>query len=329
MNYTIKQVPGDFRVEEIPSLTGGNRGEYSYFFLEKTGLNTFEAAKAVAGKLGINVKRIGWAGNKDKDAFTKQMISIRRVKKKTVEKLSLRNIKLTYLGSGDEEITLGKLAGNKFIITVRNLGSSDCEKIKRNSGLLKENGIPNYYDEQRFSRSNPETGKLILEGKFREAAEKIFETTVSAEKLKLLHKSQLLLDVHSYQSLLFNKMLGKYIKSSCSNCETLRYSRGEFIFPKNKVENRKLPVIGFGTKLTGAASELLEEEKITARNFVIRQIPQISSEGTLRDAFVKVNNFQLSSPEEDELNSGMKKIKLGFALPKGSYATVVVKALAC
>jgi len=322
MNYIIKQIPEDFKVEEVPLVKNENNGNYNYFFLEKTSLNTLEAVKVIAKKLGISVKRIGWAGNKDKNALTKQLISFYRVKREFIEGLLLKNIKLSYFGSGNEEITLGKLLGNKFIVTIRNLSINDCERIKLNYELLKQNDIPNYFDEQRFGGNNPETGKLLLQGNFKDAS-------ASAGDLKLLHKSQLLLYVHSYQSLLFNKLLSQYVKSGSTDYFTIKYSRGEFIFPKNEIENKKLPVIGFGTELTGAASKILEEEGITTRNFVIKQFPDISSEGTLRDAFVKIKDFELGNPEDDELNPGMKKIRLSFSLPKGSYATVVVKVLNC
>ena len=329
MSSIIKQIPEDFKVEEIPFDLNEGNGNYNYFILEKTGLNTLEAVKAIAKKAGIKVNSIGWAGNKDKNAITKQLISFYRVKKELVEKLSLPHINLTYFGTGSNEIALGKLLGNKFTITLRNLDEDDCNKIKTNYVLLKKQGIPNYFDEQRFGGNNPETGKLILQGNFNEAAVQIFEETTSADKLRQLHKSQLLLYVHAYQSLLFNKLLHQYIESNSTHTSKITYSRGTFVFPNDEIKNKKLPVIGFGTELPANDLKILEAEHITTRNFVIKQFPDISSEGTLRDAFAKITDFELGSSESDELNSGMKKITLSFSLPKGSYATIVVKALNC
>ena len=317
MTYKIKQIPEDFIVEELP-LVKDEGGNYSYFFLEKTNMNTLEAVRLLAGKLHINIKRIGWAGNKDKHARTKQLISIYKAQR--VENLHFSNMKLTYFGSGSNEIVLGKLLGNKFDITIRNLDERDCKRIATKS---KNPVIPNYFDEQRFSRKNPEIGKLIVQGKFSEAEKEL------GGKLSELHKNQLLLYVHSYQSLLFNRILVEYVKSN--KCLEVPYSRGKFLFPENKIENVELPIIGFGTETEGVigkiTEEILKEEQITPRNFIIRQLPQISSEGTVRTAFVKVKNLSIESSEDDELNKGMKKMKISFVLVKGSYATIVVKAL--
>jgi len=128
--------------------------------------------------------------------------------------------------------------------------------------------------------------------------------------------------------LMLNKLLCQYIESK-SVRRKIKYSRGNFVFPEDKLENKQLPLIGFGTELSGNAAKILESEKLTTRNFVIKQFPDISSEGTLRAAIAKIAEFEIGSPEDDELNSGMKKMRLSFSLPKGSYATIVVKALIC
>src|SRR3989338_8721057 len=112
MNYSIKQVPEDFDVEEIPEVKLAEEGDYAYFIMEKKGLNTVRAVRLVAQALGILIGRIGWAGNKDKNAVTKQIISIQRVSREKVETLSISGIRLSYYGRGSERIFIGNLEGN-------------------------------------------------------------------------------------------------------------------------------------------------------------------------------------------------------------------------
>ena len=69
---------------------------------------------------------------------------------------------------------------------------------------------------------------------------------------------------------------------------------------------------------------IIDEEKIAERDFIIRQIPELSSEGDQRAAFVKVNDFKMVKKEKDELNKSKLKLKVKFSLPKGSYATVFI-----
>ena len=132
--YKLKQIPEDFIVNEISNFEVKGKGNYSYYILRKKNYSTLRAAEHIAEKIGIPLKWIGFAGNKDKAAITSQLISI---KNKKADGISLKDIELNYLGSGDEPISLGDLEGNRFEITIRNLDDSDTEKLKTLSGKIK------------------------------------------------------------------------------------------------------------------------------------------------------------------------------------------------
>ena len=114
MPYTIKQQPEDFIVEEVLTLSIQEKGEYSYYRLKKTNLEQNKALDIIAKVFNINRKYINIAGMKDKAAITTQTISIRNGPKKNIKK---DDLELTFLGHGDERISLGQLEKNKFIIT--------------------------------------------------------------------------------------------------------------------------------------------------------------------------------------------------------------------
>ena len=118
--YKIKQKPEDFCVEEIMSLNL-DKGDYTYFLLEKKNFNTRDALKIIAKALRINDKRFNVAGIKDKIAVTKQYVSVFKVNPERLSKLKFKNIKIKVLGKGSERLRLGQLDGNRFKIIVRNL----------------------------------------------------------------------------------------------------------------------------------------------------------------------------------------------------------------
>ena len=60
---------------------------------------------------------------------------------------------------------------------------------------------------------------------------------------------------------------------------------------------------------------------------MIRQIPWLIEETLYRDVFVDVKNFKTIKYEKDELNQGKFKQVIKFMLPKGSYATIVIKEM--
>ena len=304
--YQIKQTYEDFQVEEIPDYQLA-QGPYIYFWMEKQGLNTLEAIKIIAQKLNINYKKFGYAGNKDRRAVTKQICSAYNLKKEQLENLKLNKIKIRVIGSGNKPISLGDLKGNKFIIAVRNLTEKQVKSIKPIKKIL------NLFDEQRFSTNNIEIGRSIVKGNFKQAADLLMKNNLVKNKIKnhlqdnpndyvnaikLVDKKLLLLFIHAYQSYIWNESVKKI-----------------------KTKPKTLPIVGFGTEsVNQTIKEILKKEKITPRDFIIKQIPDLSAEGIERNVYAQVKNFKILEKAKD-------KVTLSFQLPKGSYATMVIKTL--
>ena len=326
--YQIKQLPEDFIVKEISGINLENNGQYSYFILKKANHTTVGALEILSKKFRIPLKHFGFAGNKDKNAVTEQKISVFRGSK-SFENVGFNNIELKYLGSGKNPISLGGLEGNEFIITIRNLDDNHIKKIKilQNKKLK----IPNLYGPQRFSKNNHLVGKAIIKRDFKKAAGFILENSGIIEDkiqnyltknknnyieaLRLIPLKTRRLFVHSYQSFLFNKIVEKFLKS-------------------DKLKNIKIQVIGFGfelgniknPQLKNILKKILEEEKINPRDFIINQMPELTSEGDFRDLFFNMK-FKILEIGKDELNQNKQKIIINFSLPKSCYATVALEFL--
>jgi tRNA(Glu) U13 pseudouridine synthase TruD len=86
------------------------------------------------------------------------------------------------------------------------------------------------------------------------------------------------------------------------------------------METSSLELVGFNTNnMNHYIKHLLNELSLTQRDFIVRALPDLSVEGTTRECFVDVQNFEKEILEERAI--------LEFELPKGSYATIVVKML--
>lgn len=325
--YQLKQIPEDFIVIESLDLTP-SEGNYYYFELKKTNLTTNYAIKLIAEQIRVPIKNISYAGNKDKQAITTQIISIKSYNNLSSLSLDEESLTLTYLSKGDHPISLGDLNSNYFEITIRNISKLP----------VLQDHFPNYFDEQRFSKNNSVIGKLLIKKDFKKAAELLRENnhlslTNNLEKnptnyvgaITSISRKILMIYLHSYQSKLFNEILSSHIK------ENYAYKSSEFNFGElsftNQSDDKEFPLIGFDTDTNKEISAILQKENLTSRDFIIRQLPNLSLEGTTRNAFVKVNKLSLSELQEDELNKGMKKCKLSFQLPPGSYATMFIKTI--
>jgi len=329
--YKIKQLPEDFIVKEISQVETGINGQYAYYILKKTNYTTIDALQLLSNKFKIPLKNFGFAGNKDKNAVTEQKISILRGSK-DFENIEVRNIELKHIGNGKIPISLGDLDGNEFTIIIRNLEENGISKIKKAEN--KKLKIPNIYGPQRFSKNNSLIGKAIIKKDFRKAVELMLENEGHIEKeirqylqnnknnyveaLRLISLKTRKLFVHSYQSYLFNRIVSELLKNKLKN--------------KKDFKSTKIPIIGFNfeineiknNRLKKIIKKIIEEEKISPRDFITSQIPELSSEGGERNLFFELK-FKILKIGGDGLNQDMQKLEINFSLPKSCYATVALE----
>jgi len=141
---------GEFYEEKLEIPEG--KGKYLHLELEKINKDLHSVVKMLGRKLHSSGRRIGYAGLKDKRAVTCQRISVFEPDAELLEKVYLKGVRLRNAKWSDEEIDLGKLEGNRFTITIRDIDLSEEEIRKRVTDCFKEmeNGIANFFGEQRF-----------------------------------------------------------------------------------------------------------------------------------------------------------------------------------
>lgn len=173
----------------------------------------------------------------------------------------------------------------------------------------------------------------------------------------VLPKNLQKLFVHAYQAYLFNLVLSRRMKQNLPFDEALvgdvvcfRDRFGLADLHKDRVEkvtedkieaiNRLIkrgrafvtvPAFGYETEFAeGVEGEIerkvLDDGGVELNDFHIEKIPEISSKGIRRPVLVPVK-VELSNEEvsDDDMNPGRNKVNLKFFLPKGSYATVVLR----
>ncbi len=346
----IKSLPEDFIVEEVhenrictvnytllqrfADWVPKRKRNYLHFTLVKRNLTTQRAVGVLAKALRISKHRLSYAGMKDRVAVTGQRISIKDCGVRELRKLDLGGIVVKGFSYMDGRIYPGNLIGNRFTVTIRGIAKPK-EEIKwlvERFGERVKLGVRNYFGEQRFGsrRNNHIVGNYILKEKFEDAVKEFltgnplgkgdwrrylaerwgswheglrrFPKMFRLERgvlqglqngrsyrsvMKRMPLSKLM--VHSYQSRVFNEMLKEM----------------------DQIPD-ELPLVGNDTEVKGVVGKILEQDGIRPEYFGFR--------GTVRKSFFVPEGFEVLEVEE-----GLCRIR--FTLPKGSYATVLLREL--
>lgn len=169
--------------------------------------------------------------------------------------------------------------------------------------------------------------------------------------LKELPKNLLTMFVSAYQSYLFNRILSERIRK---NIPLNKAIAGDIVLPVRKnvvdlngimvtksniekvnrqVSKNKAFVSGLLVGSDSIFSEgemgeiehkIVEKEKIDYRDFIIPEIPYLSSSGSRRSLLAMLNKMDWKL-DNDELNKGKQALILKFELQKGCYATSLLR----
>lgn len=162
----LRQHPEDFEVHELPLYPASGDGEHVLCEIEKKGLSTFDAVDRLARALDANPRDIGFAGMKDADAVTRQHLTIPRVDVEKALAVEAHGIKVLSAARHRNKLRLGHLAGNRFVIKVRETESNAVDVARPILDRLATTGMPNFFGEQRFGRrgDNHLVGAALLSG---------------------------------------------------------------------------------------------------------------------------------------------------------------------
>lgn len=150
----IRVEPEDFRVEELLGFEADGTGGHLLLLVEKRDANTGWVAGQLARLAGVHARDVGYSGQKDRHAVTRQSFSLPWPAAAQVESC------LAWSGDGFQVLAAsrhgrklrpGSHRGNRFVIRVREL-AGDPAAVEARLRLVGDAGVPNYFGPQRFGR---------------------------------------------------------------------------------------------------------------------------------------------------------------------------------
>jgi tRNA pseudouridine13 synthase len=330
---SIKASPEDFLVEEIPAYPPAGGGAHTFLFIEKRGLNTREAIAALCRHLAVREADAGAAGLKDRQAVTRQWVSLPGVAPEAAAGLSLeaRGGSVTVLTAArhPHKLRTGHLHGNRFTVTVRGT-TCGLDRARAITAALVHGGLPNRYGSQRLGPGdrNAAEGRRLLLGELRVRDRFRRRLLISAWQAALFNRY---LDERQADDLLRTALVGDILKKGDTGglfqvtAEALagaqeRLARGEVVVTGPMFGSRMM------APAEGTAAAVREARLLIAEGVRPEHLAALGplGEGTRRPLLCWV-----MPPEEGELVSAhpedLQAIILRFALPKGAYATVLLE----
>jgi tRNA pseudouridine13 synthase len=166
----LKQQPEDFQVEEITRVVAGSGGAFAFYRLEKRGWTTPDALALLRRRWDIEPRRLSYGGLKDRHALTTQYLTIFHGPRRGLDQ---QGVRVTYLGQLPVPYSSQDIDRNRFRLVVRDLAEDARPQLEATLSRLAVEGVPNYFDDQRFGSVSGEGGefiaRLLVRGRFEEA----------------------------------------------------------------------------------------------------------------------------------------------------------------
>ncbi|MFN0076330.1 MAG: tRNA pseudouridine(13) synthase TruD [Prosthecobacter sp.] len=319
----FKTQPEDFVVEELLGFEPSGVGEHCLVWVEKRDLDSNAAGARLADALGLRRRLVSHCGLKDRHAVTRQWFSLHMPGQPSPEPAGLESegLRVLRVTRNTRKLRRGIHLGNRFTIRLRN-PDFDAAAAEARWSLIASVGAPNVFGSQRFGNEgrNVEKALAMFRGEFTPGDRLLRGLLLSAAR-----------------SHLFNAVVAERLTRGCWD----RALPGEvFGFPDNGtlllIENQRgdemqrfadgkveitAPLWGNGE--LHSAGEVRDLEMA-----VMARFPELTAglEAAGLRQERRVMRLRPMNPDFVILAGG--DLQLSFDLPRGSYATAVLRELA-
>lgn len=319
---TLRSAPEDFVVEEQMPFALAGAGEHLWVKLRKRGFNSEQVAKQLARTAGVTRREVGYAGMKDRHAITVQWFSLHLAGRPDPDWGSLPDgMAVVESVRHSRKLKTGALSGNRFVIVLRDC-QGDQHAVRLRGEEIRTRGVPNYFGEQRFGYGG---GNIA-------AARAMFAGSGAVRDRK-----QAGIYLSAARSLIFNEVLARRVTAGSwdqvvdGDALILNGSRSFFI-PEliDATIHRRLaegdvhpsgPLWGRGELPTHSSVREWEQAVASEHADLARGLEAAGLEQERRALRVIPQEFSAAWQDTTTLC-------LTFALPPGSYATVLLRELA-
>jgi len=313
----LKSTPADFEVEEILGFEPGGEGEHVFLWVEKCGLGTHELISQMAKDLDLPPKIFGYSGLKDKNALTRQWLSLQLPGKEApFDKPTGEGYRVLRQLRHHKKLRPGTHRFNRFRICLRDIPELPDATLQQIDSIRVQ-GFANYFGHQRFGRKQDNVQQALAQ--------------LGTRRLSRNRKSLLLSSLRSH---LFNQILatrielGHWHKPLQGDVFMLRGSHSIFSdaldaallerFQQQDISNCA-SLYGSGRNLMSARSAEIEQQIFSENTDITTCLERHGSRLQMRPLRVAAESFRF------DFDSAAGLLQLETSLPTGSYLTTMLE----
>lgn len=320
LKANFKTEDSDFKVDELMPVVPSGTGEHVWLKVRKQGSNTDYVAQQLASFAGIKSNAVSYAGLKDRHAVTTQWFSLHMpgMADPDWSQLSSNEFEVLQYSRHDRKLKKGTLSGNQFTIVLRDILGSKADWYSRLE-MIQQTGVPNYFGPQRFGH---DMNNLVR------AAD-----VVQANKLRRLKPHIRGMLISSMRSWLFNSIISARIKQDMTGPlqgDVFMLTRSNACFTEDlneEIDDRyQHGEISPTAALWGRGHSMASGHVVELENQIADANPVFKD--ALEHAGLKQERRMIRLlPRNMDWRLEDDSLQLSFELPKGTYATALLREL--
>lgn len=316
----IGAAPEDFVVDEIPLYPPSGEGGHTFVRVEKR-LRTSEGVRRdLARFAGVRPREVGYAGRKDRAAIARQWFSVPGLDPQRALALDAGGVRVLEAIRHRHKLRTGQLRGNRFELTLRHL--SEPGLVAPALAEIVSRGMPNRFGSQRFGSDagNAARGRALLDG---------------APVGRSRHQARFL--ISALQAEVFNRVLAArplpLDRLETGDVAWIHASGASFLVEDASRESPRASAFEisatgpiFGTRTLEPRGAPRQRERAVYQDLglpppeALRPPRGVRLRGARRPVRVRPDAASCEP-------AAAGAVRLCFALPPGSYATVLVEEL--
>ncbi|MDX5376573.1 MAG: tRNA pseudouridine(13) synthase TruD [Halomonas sp.] len=317
----FRATPEDFVVEEVLGFAPEGQGEHLWLWIEKRGLTTLEVVRHLARACGVTPRAIGYAGMKDRIAVTRQWLSVHLPGQQAPEDLAARldalGVRVLEQVRHPRKLKRGVHRANRF--QLRLSGAAINDDLEARWAWLCRHGVPNLFGPQRFGPAgrNLIRARPLLARGWRKRDDREGMLLSAARSYLFNELTALRLSDGSWRHLVAGDVAILDGTASQFAVDAVDAELGE---RAARLDLHPSGVLwGVGTSLA-RGDALYYENAIAERHAVLCQ-------GLERAGVLMARRALRMRLDQPRLERDGREARLDFLLPRGSFATAVLREL--